>query len=139
MLTRVTVCLASFAAVVAMTACTSLDTSLSPDKVTLRATERWRALIAGEFENAYAYNTASFRAVVSPASYRGRTGAAVKWMGAEVTSVVCAEATTCKVNVRLDFQPLLGGRGGSSYSTYLDESWLFEDGQWWIHQPVNQN
>lgn len=127
---------ASLAGAIVLTACASMGTA-PQDQVKQRATERWQALVAGEFDKAYSYNTPGFRALVTPAAYRGRTGSAVKWVGAEVTQVNCTEPAKCNVQIKLDYQPVLGGKIAGSYSTYLDESWLQEDSQWWIFQPIS--
>ena len=120
-----------------LTACASMGTSAPQDQVKQCATERWQALVAGEIERAYSYNTPGFRALVTPSAYRSRIGGAVKWVGAEVTQVNCPEPAKCDVQIKLDYQPVLGGKITGSYSTYLDESWLQENSQWWIFQPIN--
>lgn len=130
----VTVC-SSLAAAIVLSACASMGASAPQDQVKQRATERWQALVAGDFDKAYSYNTPGFHALVTPAAYRGRIGSAVKWLGAEVTRVDCPEPTKCDVQIRLVYRPVLGG-GKGSYSTYLDETWLLEDGKWWIFQPI---
>lgn len=125
------------AAGVLLNACAALTTLPAQDTVKQRATERWQALVAGDFDKAYSYNTPGFRALVSPAAYRGRTGSAVKWVGAEVTQVNCPEPAKCNVRIKLNYQPVFGGKMTGSFSTHLDETWLQEDSQWWIFQPIS--
>jgi hypothetical protein len=118
-------------------ACASVSTDAPENLVKQRAGERWQALIAGDFDKAYSYNTAGFRQLVTPADYRGRTGTAVKWLGAQVSKINCPEAEKCDVQIKLDYKPLLANvAANASFSTYLDESWLLENGQWSIYQPV---
>jgi hypothetical protein len=101
-----------------------------------RGNERWAHLAGNDFAKAYSYNTPSFRAVISPESYRGRLGAGAIWVGGEVTDVTCPEAAKCVAKVRIDFRPVLRGKPGEKYSTYADETWLLENGQWWIFEPL---
>ena len=108
------------------------------EQVSQRANERWKALVAADFSRAYSYNTPGFRAVVTLDAYRNRVGAAVKWVGAEEVKVECPEAATCTATLRLDYQPVLGGVKGT-FNTHIEESWLLEDGQWWIFQPIKGN
>jgi len=125
-------------AAVLLAACANLATQPPEERVKQRANARWQALVEGKFTEAYSYNTSGFRALVTPDAYRSRTGGSVKWVGATVTNVDCAEAAKCKVQIKLDYKPVLGAKIEGSYSTYLDESWLLEDNQWWIFQPIDK-
>ena len=101
-----------------------------------RATERWQALIKGEFSRAYLYSTPSFKAVVTPDAYRNRFGSAVTWTAAEVVLVSCSEVTTCTVTMSIDFKPLIARAKLPSVSTRVEETWLFEQEQWWFFQKI---
>ena len=116
--------------------CASLDGGNPEAQVTQRANERWKHMVAKEFDKAYAYSTPAFRDVVTPEAYRGRFGPAVNWVGAEVVRVNCAEPAKCVAVVRLDYSPLLGRSKAQTYSTHFDETWLLEGGQWWIFQNL---
>jgi hypothetical protein len=115
--------------------CASLNVK-PEDAVTQRATERWQALVKGQILKAYEYNTPGYKALVTPEGFIGRTGIAGRWLGAEVVRVECAQPTSCKVVIRLDYQALFSGRTTDKLSTHIDETWLLEDGQWWIFQKV---
>jgi len=127
---------ATLCAAFALTACASLGGNKPEEQVRLRANGRWQALVAGDFPRAYTYNTAAFRAVVTPEAFRTRFGSAVTWVGAEATEVNCTEPAKCIAKVRIDFKPILGGRPGEKISTYYDETWLLEEGKWWIFLPI---
>ena len=126
----------SLCASLALTACASLSNLPPQEQIRQRATERWQALVAGEFGRAYTYNTPGFRGVVSADGYRGRFGGSVIWLGAEVVDVNCPETTKCMVSLRIDFKPLLSRKIGDKISTHLEETWLLEDGQWWFFQVI---
>ena len=119
-----------------LAACASVGSGNAPDLVRQRASELWQALVAGEFSRAYTYNTPAYRGVVSPDGYRSRFSNAVVWLGSEVVDVNCPEATRCLVRLRLDVRPLLSRKTSDKISTYIDETWLFSEGQWWYFQEI---
>jgi len=119
-----------------LAACASTGGGNPQEQVRQRASERWQALVAGEFSRAYTYLSPSFRAVVSPDGYRMRFGNAVNWLGSEVVEVNCPETTRCLARVRIDFKPLLSRKIDDKMSTHVDETWLFQEGQWWFFQDI---
>lgn len=129
----------SLCAVMILSACASLGGNDPEVQVRQRASERWQALVAGEFTRAYGYSTPSYRAVVSADEFRNRNGGAVKREGSEVVAVKCPETTRCIATIRIDFRPLFGGRFGDKINTHIDETWLLEDGQWWVFQSIKGN
>lgn len=126
----------SLCASIALTACAGLSNLPPQEQVRQRATERWQALVAGEMNRAYTYNTPGFRAVVSADGYRSRFGGAIIWLGAEAVDVNCPETTKCLAQVRIDFKPLLSRKISDKISTHVEETWLLEDGQWWFFQVL---
>lgn len=121
---------------VALLACASLGSGNAEEQVRQRATERWQALVKGEFNRAYTFNTPGFRAVVTADGFRSRFGGAVTWLGAEVIRVNCADASQCVATVRIDYRPTLSGKNNNLLATHLDETWLLEAGQWWFFQKI---
>ena len=120
-----------------LSACASLGGGGNPQQqVRQRATERWQALVKGEISRAYSYNTPGFRAVVTPDGYRNRIGSSVIWLGAEVNRVECLEADKCTAVVRIDYKPVMMRQNSDKFSTHVDETWLFEDGEWWFFQKI---
>jgi len=106
------------------------------EAVTERANARWQALLKGDMDKAYNYSTPGFRAVVDPIGFRSKVGIAGRWWGAQVVRVECDLPTRCKAVVRLEFSTLFSGKGKDRIETHIDETWLFEDGQWWFFQKV---
>jgi hypothetical protein len=127
----VTVCVA-----LTLSACASLGGGKPEEQVRQRATERWQALVAGKFSRAYSYDTPGFRAVVTPDGYRNRIGSAIAWVGAEVIKVDCPEASQCVAVVRIDFKPVLSRKFDEKLSTHVNETWLFQEGQWYFFQDI---
>lgn len=126
------------AAAFALAACATPGGNSPEEAVKERANARWKLLVARDFAAAYDYNTATFKSLVSLDIFKSRTGGAVVWLGAEAVSVQCPEAQKCTARIRIDFKPPLRG-GGDKLSTYFDETWLKEAGQWWVFEPVQGN
>ena len=131
-------CLA-FLAPVALVACVGMSPTSPEEAVTQRVNERWKALVSGDFSRSYAYTSPSFRSLISQDVYRGRIGSAVSWVAGEVASVQCPDAIKCVAKVRIDYKPLIRGRAGDTFSTYSDETWVLEGGQWWAFEPLKAN
>ncbi len=116
-------------------ACTMLQTGpASPEqRVQQRAEARWKAHIAGEWETAYSLAAPSYRALNDLDRYRGTMGGAVAWKKVDVVSVECAEdLTVCTARIRMEFQAPLRSRKGEIESTYFNEKWVAEEGQWYF-------
>lgn len=122
-----------------LTACATLGNLSPQEQVSQRANQRWQALISADFTRAYNFNTPGYRAVISPEAHRATVGSAVAWVGAEAIKVDCPETNKCTATMRIDFKPLMSGRYGDKINTHIDETWLFEDGQWWYFQPFKAN
>lgn len=118
-----------------LSGCASLQTK-PEDAITQRANERWQALLKGDMAKAYAYSTPGFRAVVEVEGFKGRTGIAGRWLGAQVVNVTCDTPERCKAVIKLEFSTLIPGFSKDRMTTHIDETWLLEDGQWWIFQKV---
>lgn len=119
-----------------LAACASVGANSPEDRVRQRAGERWKYLIAGDFSRAYAYSSQAFQGIVPQDTFRARFGSAVTWVGSEVVAVSCPEATKCMANIRIDYKPIMGGRQAGAYNTHVEETWLLEDGQWSVFQPI---
>jgi hypothetical protein len=118
-----------------LSACASFQTK-PEDAVTQRANARWEALVKGDMAKAYTYSTPGFRAVVDVEGFKGRTGIAGRWRSAQVVNVTCDTPERCKAVIKLEFSTLIPGFSKDRMITHIDETWLLEDGQWWMFQKV---
>jgi hypothetical protein len=100
-----------------------------------RALARWNALIASKLEDSYKLHAPSYRAVISFERYRATIGGSMQWTGAEVIKVEC-EAEKCAVRLKIDANSPVPMRFKGTLSTGVDETWLLEDGQWWLFQRL---
>lgn len=101
------------------------------------ATQRWQALLAGKFDQAYEFATPGFRKLRNADFYRtNRSAVPVKWLSAEVLRVEC-EPARCKVTVKLVSEPrMLGFRNPPKLESGIEEIWVQEDGQWWNFEKL---
>ena len=119
----------------AMAGCAALAPSTPEQIVQKRATEYWQARMAGQVGKAYALSTPSYRKLRTEAQFKLQFGAGASVESAEVTKVAC-EAEKCTAKVKLGVKPALMGLKVGTIATYVDETWLFEDGQWWRYQEL---
>ena len=127
--------LALVAAGALLAACAGLQTK-PEDAVTERANARWQALLKGDMAKAYTYSSSGFKAVVNLEGFKSRTGIAGRWHAAQVVNVTCDTPERCKAVIKLEFATLIPGFSKDRMTTHIDETWLLEDGQWWIFQKV---
>jgi hypothetical protein len=92
-----------------------------------RATERWQALIRGDYQGAYAYFSAASREVFPAADFAARMSR-IAYRGISVDKVEC-EAEVCTVSLTLKYDP--PGLPMTNVPTPLQENWIIERGQAW--------
>jgi hypothetical protein len=124
------------AAAALLVACTSIGGAKTAEEaVKLRSQERWNALIKREWSAAYQFHTPAYRELVSLDRYSSQFTAPVRWEGASPVSSVCEEKR-CTVRVEVSFQLTLPQHRGSRSKSFLEETWVLEDGQWYyVEQP----
>jgi hypothetical protein len=106
---------------------------LSPEaQVRQRSTGYWQAMVAGDYATAYGYLSPGFRARISQTSYALRFAERTRWEGAEIQNVEC-EPERCRVSLKARFT-FKGNEVFPSHSSSVDvkESWLEQDGEWWL-------
>jgi len=125
-------CVLSFAVV----GCASLNPA-PEETVRKLATQRWQALLAGKFDQSYEFATPAFRKLRSVEFYRiNRSAVPVKWVSAEVLRVDC-ESARCKVTVKVISEPRVPGfRKPINLESGIEETWVQEDGQWWVFEKL---
>lgn len=98
-----------------------------------RAEARWTALIAGDFDKAYEFETPAYRALYSAKQYRSRYGSELHWRQAKMVKadLKSPEVATVVLEVEYGFQA--SGQGMMDQKSLVAETWLWVNGQWW-HQ-----
>ncbi|MBF5004016.1 hypothetical protein [Diaphorobacter caeni] len=125
-------------AVALLAGCASFGGGSPEAAVKARANARWAALIKGDQNAAYQYNTPGFRATVPPEKFVERRGKDVRVLEGEAVKVTCPTADKCDVQIRLAATAAAMFRQNfpKQVVTYIDETWLLEDGQWWIFEKL---
>lgn len=127
------------ACLAAVAGCASLSAG-PEDQVKALANQRWQHLIAGDFDKAYAMATPGFRKLRDLRDYRVRKSTVpVKWLAAEVLRVTCTPAekpTKCAVRIKLNSEPVVPTGYKGVLSSGIDETWLYEDGRWWMFESL---
>ena len=119
-----------------LSGCATFGAAAPEQSVQERSAARWKALIAGDLRAAYGYMLPSYRAVRSYEHYTGSIGGAAQWLGAEVVRVQCESGEKCTARVKIDAKPIAPTPYRGTISTGVDETWLLEDGQWWLYQKL---
>ena len=125
------------AAILLMAGCATRGTaSASATEIVLdRAQSRWNALLRRDWKTAYGYLTSGYRQVVSADRYGGQFTGPMHWDGAKATGAECDEKR-CVVTVEISFRLLLPGHMDRVSSTFVEETWLLEDGQWYKFESL---
>jgi hypothetical protein len=127
---RYSALLSAAMALTVVTGCASLQ-STPQDKVRQLANQRWQYIVEGKFDKAYEMTVPSFRKLKTKENYTvTMLTANVKWQSGEVIKVEC-ETQTCKVTIKAASQIMLPTRFKGPLVSGLDETWVFEEGQWW--------
>lgn len=121
----------SLLVVAVVAGCASLAPLPPEEAVRQRAQARWDALIAGEWSKAYRYMSPSYRALVEEKRYANQFGTGAAIVGADVVRVNCAE-DRCTVRMNVRYKIALAGRSGEAGDTHFNETWILEDGEWWM-------
>ena len=123
--------------VVALAGCAGLTSSAPPEQIVRQlATQRWQALLAGDFDKAYEFATPSYRQIKSAGTYRLQKQAQlVKWISAEVVGAKC-DGPKCDLFYKLEFKPLVPMKFDGNLISGNSEVWVFEGGQWWAFEDL---
>jgi hypothetical protein len=96
-----------------------------------RAELRWKALISGDFEKAYQYQSPAYRAVVSMQQFKASFGGSVAWLAARAGKVEYDEPSAANVTIGVEYSAGIFGGGNYKSTRELMERWLYVDGTWW--------
>lgn len=123
--------MASLVALTLLAGCASFTPK--PEALVLeRAQARWALMLEGDVKGAYEYLAPSVRKLLTADKYVTRFGAAATLDKAAVVGSNCDSEVRCAARIRVERPPILGGRKGDKISTHFDETWVKEDGQWWL-------
>lgn len=115
--------------------CSTTTKGTPEEQVRQLATQQLRAVQAGKWEQAYQYTLPSYRAVATQEAFKKRFAGVGTWKNVEIANVEC-ETEKCKVIIKIELGalPMRGLRG--NIATHVEETWLLEDGQWWLFKQL---
>ncbi len=113
------------------------NASTPEEAVAARAQARWDAIVAKDFEAAYAYLTPGARSTTSLDAYSRRMlNATIRWTKAEVREVTCEDADLCNAMLMITYKVRGASPGVGELEGFapVHEKWLrSKDG--WFHLP----
>jgi uncharacterized protein YceK len=111
--------------------CATVGAGLNPaEEIVLeRAQARLDALLERDWARAYPYLTPSYRAIVPRQRYGDQFQGPIKWESAKAQSAKCEEKR-CVVKIEIAARLLLQGHADRVTTSYSEEVWVLEDGQW---------
>jgi hypothetical protein len=119
-----------------LSGCASLSSNRPPEVVVReRAAERAEAFVKGDLDRSYSLTAPSYRKLRDLNAYKRSFGPSAQWVSAEVKNVSC-EPVRCKVAMSVGVKPLIPGRFGDTITVQFEETWLLEDGNWWLYQAL---
>lgn len=97
-----------------------------------RVMDRWDALIRKDFAAAYAFTSPEYRKLFSLNNFKGQFGNKTSWQRVEVIKVDFKgdDAATVGITLHFAYYPPQAVKA-LDMKTYVNESWVFVDGQWW--------
>jgi len=98
-----------------------------------RVLARWQALIQGDFEAAYQFETPAYRAIYTPAQFRAQFGNQTRWVMATIKDIRYDDVMVARVRVEVAYRYAEPAKkDGLVDMTYeVNEIWLRKEDQWW--------
>jgi hypothetical protein len=107
------------------------------DVLVQRAQARWDAILAGDFDAAYALYSPGYRSATSRTDFELELRShRIQWTGATYRDHTC-EGKVCTVTFNIEFEaprPVPGVRKWDGKST-IEDTWIETDGTWWYVPP----
>ena len=116
---------------VILAGCATMGGGTPEEIVSARAQAFWDARIKPDPKKAYSFTNPAYRLTVSEAQYLGLFPGTFA-VGATVKNVKC-EPQRCEVGMNLDVNPPLMSKKLGTITMYSTQTWLLEDGQWWLY------
>jgi hypothetical protein len=117
--------------------CATLESKSPEQAVAERSRQRIGALMARNYEAAYAFATPGYRSTEGVIKYTSRWAGVGMWRTADIYSVSCEPSVVidrCKVWLEVDYQ----APGFEPVTTAIDEDWLLIDGEWYLYQKIGE-
>lgn len=120
-------------AALALAGCAVLSKSTPEQQVQERANAFWSARLKADARAAYSLLVPAYRDLRSEQDFVRSNSAGIAAQKVEVVKVTC-EAEKCTANIAITGKPSVPGLNLPAITTYLDEAWVLERGEWWRYQ-----
>ena len=124
--------IAAACSLLALSACATAPAG-EDQQVVDRAQARWDAVIGGELEQAYAFNSPGYRSATSLIDYATAVRLQkVRYTSAEYLDHQC-EQSRCTVRFNIGFQVVAPAPGMTKYDgkQVIEDTWVRTSGEWW--------
>ena len=112
------------------------EADLSPTaSIEQRSEQRWKLIIAGEFNKAFSYLSPGYRQTRVESEYaQSMATRPVRWTDAEYQDHTCSSADVCTVKILINFDLDLpiANVGQVASLDVLEEKWIRVDGVWYF-------
>lgn len=108
-----------------------VDATEDLEGLRVRAEGRWAALIAGDFDQAYGFETPGYRELYTAQQYRNRYGKGLRWQQARVVEMELKSPKVASVTLEIEYSFHVSGQGMMSHKGPVTETWVRIEGQWW--------
>lgn len=101
-----------------------------------RVLVRWQALVKGDFDAAYQFETPAYRAAYTPSQFRYQFGNQTLWRMANIIDIHYDDPIVARVQVEIAYryaEPAKGHRM-QDMTQQVNETWLRKEEQWWHQQ-----
>lgn len=101
-----------------------------------RVLARWQALIKGDFEAAYQFETPAYRAIFTSNQFRYQFGNQTRWRMANIANIRYDDSIVARVRVEVAYRYANPEKGREmlDMTQGVNEVWLRKEGQWWRQQ-----
>lgn len=127
--------MAGIVLVAALSGCSTLTKMQAEQAVRPLVEHRWAAILKADYLTDYALQTPAYRAAVSAEDHKPKTlgNPSIARQSATIQTLEC-EAEKCEVSVKVT--AIYFGRRLTNVATVVIETWLKEDGRWWVHTAL---
>jgi len=102
-----------------------------------RVKARWEAVLKGEFDKAFGFETPEYRKSHTEQEYREQFGRRLRWHVATLKDLRYDRADEVEAIITLDYSFALPGSDEMARTTGdITEHWVYSEDQWWRKQPM---
>ena len=123
--------LAAAMAALTLAGCATLGYATPEQQVQERANAFWSARQKADPKAAYELLTPSYRGLRTERDFVKDNGGGIAVQKVEVVKVTCEEADKCTARIAITGKPSVPGLNLPSITSYMDDAWVQEQGQWW--------